>query len=532
MTVWIGYLQWISANGFGLPHDPVLESLERHFLCRDAILDLGDPDHPKEPEWPEADCIVGNPPFLGGKILRRELGDSYVDRLFALWDGRVPREADLCAYWFEKARDQVEAGRCRRADLLATQGIRGGANRKVLERIKETGEIFFAESDRPWILDGANVHVSMVGFDRGEETARLLDGKAVPVIHANLTAAADTTQAARLPENRGLAYMGDTKRGPFDIPEARALDWLQRPNPHGRPNSDVVVPWVNGLDVTGRPRSLWIVDFGAAIAEEAAARYEAPFEYVRERVKPERDKSRSTVGIWWQHERARLDMREALANVPRFLSTVAVSKHRLFTWMRSPTLPDHQVFAFAGSDDYLFALLHSRFHEAWALKLGTRLETRPRYTPTTCFETFPFPWPPGHEPAEDPRVRAIADAARELNRLREGWLNPPEWTREEILTFPGSAEGPWGRFVTEPDARGIGTVRYPRLVPRDEASAVALKARTLTGLYNQRPTWLANAHQTLDAAVAAAYAWPPDLPDEQILQRLLALNRERAGKSV
>ena len=225
-------------------------------------------------------------------------------------------------------------------------------------------------------------------------------------------------------------------------------------------------------------------------------------------------------------------MRETLANVPRFLTTVAVSKHRLFTWMRSPTLPDHQVFAFARPDDYFFGLLHSRIHEVWALKLGTRLETRPRYTPTTCFETFPLPWPPGHEPADDPRVKAIADAARELNRLREGWLNPPEWTREEILTFPGSAEGPWARFVAEHDARGIGTVRYPRLVPRDEASAKALKARTLTALYNQRPTWLANAHQALDAAVASAYAWPPDLPDEQILQRLLALNRERAGKSV
>ncbi len=122
----------------------------------DAILDLSDPEHPKEPEWPEAEFIVGNPPFLGGKLLRRNLGDEYVDALFKVWDERVPREADLCCYWFESARRQIETGKCRRAGLLATQGIRGGANRKVLEQIKTTGDIFFAESDRDWILDGAD----------------------------------------------------------------------------------------------------------------------------------------------------------------------------------------------------------------------------------------------------------------------------------------------------------------------------------------------------------------------------------------
>ena len=151
MTVWIGWLQWIRSNGFGVPPEPILRPLDRNFQCRDAIVDLSDPSSPKEPEWPKVDFIVGNPPFLGGKFLRRELEDEYVDQMFSVWDGRVPAEADLCCYWFEKARAHIQAGRGWRAGLLATQGIRGGANREVLKKIQDTGGIFWAVSDKDWI---------------------------------------------------------------------------------------------------------------------------------------------------------------------------------------------------------------------------------------------------------------------------------------------------------------------------------------------------------------------------------------------
>ena len=228
----------------------------------DAILDLSDPANPTEPDWPEAEFIVGNPPFLGGKKLRTELGDDNVNKLFRVWGGRVKAEADLCCYWFEKARAMIYDGKCQRAGLLATQGIRGGANRETLKRIQESGGIFFAESDRDWILDGAAVHVSMVGFDDGSETERQLDGKPVGEIHADLTAGVDVTCARRLAANRNVAFMGDTKGGKFDIPDAEALEMLRQPNPNGRPNSDVVVPWINGLDVTRRNRQMWIIDFG------------------------------------------------------------------------------------------------------------------------------------------------------------------------------------------------------------------------------------------------------------------------------
>jgi len=209
--------------------------------------------------------------------------------------------------------------------------------------------------------------------------------------------------------------------------------------------------------------------------------------------------------------------------------TPALSKFRIFLWMDACTLVDHASIVFLRSDDFFFGVLHSKFHEVWALTLGTRLETRPRYTPTTCFETFPFPWPLGQEPEADPKVQAIADAAHELDTLRRTWLNPPEWVKEEVLQFPGTVNGPWARYVTGPDARGIGTVSYPRLMPKDEASAVLLKKRTLPALYNQRPTWLDLAHRKLDAAAAAAYGWPPGLPEPEILQRLLDLNQARAA---
>ncbi len=203
---------------------------------------------------------------------------------------------------------------------------------------------------------------------------------------------------------------------------------------------------------------------------------------------------------WWIFERPRPELRAATAALTRFIATPQVSKHRLFVWVDPVYLCDVTTLCFARADDSFFGVLQSRFHEVWALKLGTRLETRPRYTPTTCFETFPFP---DAHPEHD---AMIATAAKELNERRETWLNPPEWTRTETLVFPGTVGGPWDRYIDPATAedRGafkVGTVRYPRLVPRDADCAARLKDRTLTKLYNARPAWLADCHARLDAAV-------------------------------
>jgi type II restriction/modification system DNA methylase subunit YeeA len=488
-TIWIGYIQWLHENGFGAPREPILKRLENIWQI-DAILAYDEAGNLVEPEWPKADIVIGNPPFLGGKKMRTELGDAYVDDLFALYADRVPHEADLVSYWFEKARALIDTGELERAGLLATQAIRGGANREVLERIKEIGDIFWARSDRDWILDGATVHVSMVGFDSGIEQSRTLDGQMVETINADLTGSVDLTQARRLPENADLAFMGDTKGGAFDIPAEVARKMLDAPpNPNGRPNSDVLSRWVNGRDITQRTRGMWIVDFGVDMLESEAALYEDPFEYVVEHVKPARTKSRTTRSEWWLHERPRPALRQALTDLPRYVGTPRVTKHRIFVWLDHSILPDSQVIAFARDDDYFLGVLQSGVHELWARGTGTQLRDATsgfRYTFTTTFETFPFPWPPGEEPTGDPRVDAIAEAARELVGKRQAWLNPLGATEKE------------------------------------------LKKRTLTNLYNDYPTWLELTHRKLDEAVLDAYGWPHDLDDEEILRRLLEHNLERA----
>jgi len=440
MTVWIGYLQWMHDHAYSLRNEPILGPAD-NFKCMDAIIDLSDPANPKEPEWPEVDFIVGNPPFLGTKKLRSALGNEYVDRLFALYADRIPNFSDLCCYWFEKARQQIEDGKSGRAGLLATQGIRGGLSREVLKRVATTGRIFFAESDRDWVLDGASVHVSLVGFDDGSETNLVLNGRPVPAINPDLTCSADVTLARVLTQTTKIAFYSDVKAGTFDISSDSAARLLLQPNPNGLPNSDVLVPWINGRDVLQGPRHYWIVDFGTDTPMEDAARYESPFEHVRRVVLPQRsgvNRARYR-DYWWLHAEPCAEMRERVKSLHRFLVTPIVSKYRVFSWLTSPTLPDHAVVVFARSDDCFFGVLHSRLHEVWARAQGTQLREREsgfRYTPTTCFETFPFPEPTAEQEA------AIAEAARELNELREHWLNPPEWTREEILEFPGSADGP------------------------------------------------------------------------------------------
>jgi hypothetical protein len=220
-------------------------------------------------------------------------------------------------------------------------------------------------------------------------------------------------------------------------------------------------------------------------------------------------------------------MRASLRGLSRFIATPRVAKHRVFVWFQWPVITDDQTVVFASEDDYFFGVLHSRLQEVWALRLCTRLETRPRYTPTTCFDPFPSPTP------ANAQRDTISEAAKQLDQLRNNWLNPPEWTRTEILEFPGSADGPWKRYIDPAtvDERGIGTVRYPRLVPKDAECAKELKKRTLTNLYNQRPTWLDLAHRKLDEAVFAAYGWDSAIGDDDLLAALLALNLERASAS-
>ena len=483
-SLWIGYIQWHHSNGFSYDEEPILTPLNT-IQQTDAILANGDTDNPQETQWPETEFIIGNPPFLGHAPFRVQLGDEYVTAMYSLYGGRIPNSSDLCCYWFEKARAQIESDKTRRAGLLATQAIRFQSNRPVLARIKETGDMFAAISDQNWVLDGAAVHTSIVCFDDGSEKSRTLDHQPVDNINTDLTTGLDLTQATRLKANQNLAFQGIGKVGDFDIPEAVALGMMAQPNPHGLPNADVFKRWINGSDIAQRPRNVWVIDFGVDMSMNAAALFEAPFEYVKENVMPERVKNKMPwrAEYWWLHGYPATTMRQTLAPLHRYIGTPKVAKHRFFVWLSNDMLPSNLVVAIATEDDYTFGLLSSSIHELWARQVGSQLresDSGGTYTPTTCFETFPFP-----EPTDAQRT-AIGAAAALLNELREGWLNPPDATEAE------------------------------------------LKKRTLTNLYNQRPTWLSNLHVTLDAAVAAAYGWPADLPDAAILENLLALNLQRS----
>lgn len=514
MTIQIGYIQWLRDNGYGHPTEPILKKT-KNIVRMDAIMayqqtsEVLKTSQVSEPEWPAVDVILGNPPFLGGQKMRRELGNEYVEKLWKLYGNRIPNSSDLVCYWFEKARAMVENKRAKRVGLLATQAIRTGSNRRVLERIKQTGDIFWGQSNKEWVLDGASVNVSMVAFDDGSEQERFLDGNTINSIPANLSGVADLTAIKSLDENSGIGFRSDEKGGPFDIDEATAKRMLSSPNPNGHPNSDVVRPYYNAQDITNQWSHSWVIDFGSSMVLEKAALYEQPFEYIKRVVKPVRDKSnnQNERENWWLHRRPAPDMREAVKNLSRFIGTPRVAKHRIFVWLDKQIIPDSRVYVFAREDDYFFGVIHSHIHEVWSLVTSSRHgdggETggRPTYNLTTCFETFPFPYPPGKEP-KNREVTAIAQAAKELVEQRDRWLQTSEVSQEDSKSLKSSKK----------------------------TSEVSTVKRTLTNLYNQRPTWLELAHKKLDDAVFAAYGWENTLSDEEILERLLALNLERAGK--
>jgi hypothetical protein len=519
--------------------------------------------------------IVGNPPFIGNKRLRSEIREQNTKAIIEIYGNRLPATSDFCCYWFEKARKLIAEGKCKRAGLLATTGSKQISSRRAFERIQETGRIFFAISDRDWFDAGTAIRICMVGFGGADTLDKpLLDGKEVPKINADLSTGLDTTGKRFIRANENLCFMGTTKVGEFDIPHEQAAKMLSEVNPHGKPNSDVLRPFRNGSDLVQEDSQRWIVDFGVGTPMQTASLYEAPFKYVIEFVKPERVKNNRKIRAqnWWLLGETLPAFRKAIIELPRYVGTARVAKHRIFVWQDSQVLPDSKVIAIAFADDFRFGVLQSRFHIIWT-KATQALHggERPTYNPTECFETFPFPFsddlaePPAHVEAELDAAKhykhitlreeqvpyrvgnsakaisktptehreVIAAAAQELNELRERWLNPPEWTVETILEFPGSTDGPWQRYLdvkTVDPKTGIGMVRYPRLEPRDADYAAKLKKRTLTNLYNERPAWLDLAHKKLDAAVAAAYGWPADLSDEQILEKLLALNLERAAE--
>ena len=522
VSVWIGEIQWMRRNGFEAARNPVLRSLNTIQNCNAIIDPAGNPVI-----WPSVDAIVGNPPYLGAKLMKRKLGIAETEGIRAIYAGRLPGFTDLVCYWFENAREMIASGRAKRAGLVATNSIRKNTNLPVMKRIIESSRVFDAWSEEKWTIDGAAVDVSLVCF--GESTQpSTLNGKTVDAVNADLTSGLDLTQTATLSENADAAYLGIQKSGPFDIEGSLAREWMAEPqNPNESSNHQVLRPYWNGDDVTGRPRDMWLIDLPLNLSELDASVFASPFSHLEvatdedgKTVKQLRAELGERAGPrWWEPHWPRPEMRSRIAGTQRYIITPETAQYRLFVWLSLPVLPDKNLIVIPREDDTTFGILHSRFHEIWALRKGSDLQDRPRYTHTSTFATFPFPEgltpnTPAADYASDPRALMIAAAAARLNELRENWLNPAD----QVIRVPEVVPG-------FPD----------RILPKDEAAAKVLKLRTLTNLYNQRPTWLQNAHAALDEAVAEAYGWGDDwraglLTEDEILARLFKLNQERVSK--
>lgn len=481
VVVWIGHIQNGLRSGANLlARDPILDPLNNIERRNAVVTEEGEP---RIPEWPDADCIVGNPPFLGSRRMRGELGNEGVESLNKAWDDDALNGVDFCMYWFEKARRQIAEGRARRAGLLGTQAIRQQSSRPILERIIESGGIFFAVSDQAWRQDGASVRIAMVGFDDGFQKSKELDGKPVAMIRANLTSRrADVTKARRLRQNSGIAFQGVIKSNDFVISKAKAEYWIRLTSGGSAKDTiEVLRPLVIGRDLNGIDSGRWVIDF-ADMPVEKAMKYFLPFEYLRKLINP----PDYMEGNWWLFHRPRPNMRRALKGLKRYIATSSVSKHRIFVWVDAEKLADVTTVVFATDDDYDFGILQSKVHQSWTLATGTQLrdpESGRRYTHTTCFETFPFP-----EPDSDVKER-IREAAQRICELRNKWL-----------------------YLAKSTA----------LTERDKF--------TLTNLYNNPTAEVVGAHAELDRAVFAAYGWSEDpsaLTDDVMLERLLELNLDR-----
>ena len=522
-------------NGFDAAKNPILRPLET-IECRDAVLN----DDGTRAEWPEADVVIGNPPFLGSKYLRKGrpatkrkpalegLGDEYVDALFAAYKGKVPASADLVSYWFYNVHRAINEGRPLSFGLIATKSIgKGASNKPLAALLSDTDfQIFNAWQNEPWVVDGADVRVAIVFAMRGPQSFSL-NGAPSSAINADLTSGLDISKARTLSANRGRAFQGVKLNGPFEISPLEARAMLSAPsNPNGLHNRRVIRRFLGNDDVTMRDGDAWVIDFTEFPSLADASLFEKPFAHVEKEVVAHRDtlavaKTTETerLSSYWLMQRPRPRLRAAASKFNRVIGVPETSEHLLFRFLPRDAVFSGSVFVVAADDMTMFGLLGSRFHQTWARAQGNRLGAgnQSRYNATRTFQTFPFPEGltpdiPAAGYAEEPRAQKIAAAAARLNELRENWLNPADLVVREPEVGPG----------------------YPdRILPKDEEAAKELKKRTLTNLYNARPQWLANAHAALDEAVAEAYGWGDDwraglLTDDEILARLARLNQQRA----
>ncbi|NDK55745.1 class I SAM-dependent DNA methyltransferase [Pontibacter fetidus] len=565
VVLWIGYLQWhFRAHGTATRlSNPILREYG-NIKQQDAVLSYSDrkprldaggqpvtrwdghstkphpvtgqevPDEtartivydyldPKPATWPEADFIVGNPPFIGAKYMRDALGDGYTEALRKAYTKDISDSTDFVMYWWHKAGELVSSGKAERLGFITTNSLKQIFNRRVLQSFIESNNplsLLYAIPNHPWVdsADGAAVRIAMTVAGKG-----ILDGRIDFVssekakgdveievsfnekkgkVQADLTVGADTLSALPLLSNDGLASRGVQLIGSgFIVTPEEAIN-LGLGKYDGLENH--IRDYLNGKDITSTPRRVKVIDLYGLTAEEVRERFPEVYQWVYNRVKPQRDaKSHSKDGagyakLWWLFGKTRSEIRKALNGLPRYIGTVQTSKHRFFRFLDANILPDDAVIAIAFADAYNLGVLSSKIHVTWALNAGGRMGAGndPIYNKSRCFDPFPFP---AATEAQQEQIRSIAEHLDAHRKQRQA--------QHPTLTI---------------------TDMYNVL--EKLRSGEALNAKEQKTHEQGLVSILLQLHTELDAAVAAAYGWPANLPEEEILERLVALNKERAAE--
>jgi len=558
VVLWIGYLQWhFRTKGRVMPAEPVLRNFKNienrdalivydreeivrdergepvtrwdgHSMKTDPVTGREVPDdtrrapvmryvNPRPAQWPEADYIIGNPPFTGGKDLRERLG-GYVEALWKAYPD-MPRSADLVMFWWRRAADLVRTAKTRRFGLITTNSLPQTFNRRVVAAALSADPplgLVFAIPDHPWYLDGgmASVRIAMTVGARGKQEGHLFrvidpqrnaakggDELRPPLkglILSNLSIGVDLDQAKPLRANEGLACPGVKLHGSGFIvsPErARQLGLGRIPGLERH-----IRPYRNGRDLTSRPRGVMVIDLFGLTEGEVRSRFPEVFQHVYEHVRPERNhNNRATYrDNWWIFGEPRRELRPALEGLKRYIATIETARHRVFLFLDSSILPDNKMLIIAMEDSYKLGVLTSRIHVAYAIAAGGRLGVGndPVYVKTCCFDPFPFP------DANEAQKQVIRELAEELDSHRRWVLE-----EHEELTLTGL---------------------YNVLEALKEGRALTAKEQRIHDL--GLVSVMKHLHERIDEAVAEAYGWPVDLSEEEVLARLVALNKERRAE--
>lgn len=550
LVLWIGYLQWHFRTKGGPPAEPILRAFH-NIQVKDAVLeaeydlardDKGKPierngaavytyKNPKRPDWPEAEFIVGNPPFIGGKDVRARLTDDYAE---ALWEAhpKINESADFVMYWWDRAAEVLTAKKTvlRRFGLVTTNSISQMFQRRVMERhlnTKKSISLVMAVPDHAWTKatrDAAAVRIAMTVGEAGAKEGLLrevtreealdtdtpnIDFKEIKgTINSDLTIGIDLAQVRGLRSNDGLCSRGMSLHGKGFIVKPQAAKLLglgKRPGLEGH-----IRTYRNGRDLTSRSRGVMVIDLFGLESEEVRARYPEVYQHVQTTVKASREAqyaksptsdAETYAREWWIFGKPRSELRPALVKLNRYIATVETMKHRVFLFLDAAVLPDNKLIAVASDDAFVLGVLTSSFHCGWAIRAGGWLGVGndPVYVKSRCFDPFPFP------DATEAQKRSIGIIAEDLDAHRKQVLSEHgHLTLTDLYNVLDKLRAGARPGDLEVDDRRIF----------DDGLILILK----------------ELHDQLDFAVADAYGWPADLSDEQILARLVALNKERVAE--